>query len=86
MTTEILRIKTEGKSPEFLEVLTHFKTHLLSNPKTCRGYVTCFMQGMFFYDKADYLYITVEAFHKQAVENRLNTEKNEYILITYKEV
>jgi hypothetical protein len=48
MKQEILRIKTEGKSAEFLQVLSHFKQHLITNPKSCRGYVTCFMQGMFF--------------------------------------
>ncbi len=84
MSIEVLRIKTEGKSNEFLQVLSDFKRHLGCNPKSCRAYVTCFMQGMFFYDKANYKYITVECFHKTAIDGRLDIDKYEYILINYK--
>lgn len=82
---EILRIKTQGKSKEFLQVLADFRKDINDNPRTCRSHITCFMKGMFFYDKPDYQYITIETFHKLSVENRLDLEDKEYILIKYKD-
>tara|TARA_R110000850_G_scaffold146319_1_gene268487 strand:+ start:252 stop:506 length:255 start_codon:yes stop_codon:yes gene_type:complete len=83
--SEVLRIKTEGKSAEFLQVLEDFKKHLTKNNKTARGYLSSFMQGVFFYDNANYRYINNEEFHRLAVSGGLMLEKYEYIYIEYKD-
>lgn len=80
---EVLRINTKGKSKEFLEVLKAFEKEVTEKQFSCRSNVTCFMKGMFFYDPANYQYLSIEQFHKLAVENRLDLGEKAYILINY---
>ena len=84
--SDVLRIKTEGKSEEFLQVLEDFKKYLEKNQPTQRGYLTNFMNGMFFYDKANYRYIAIKEFHRLATSiHSLSLDKYDYIYVEYKD-